>query len=84
MIQADIKIHNVVYECAQCGELKKAATEKPIAILRLSGIKPVEKKGEKGEIVNEYDMVYVTVFVDPDCFAELDLKDNEAEVITKN
>lgn len=62
MIKADVRIHNVVYECIGCGEIKVVSEEnKPIAILMLQGIKPVEKKE------NDYDMVYQTVFVEPAC-----------------
>ncbi len=67
MVKADIRIHNVVYECAGCGDLKVVDEDPPLAILRLNGIKP------KGEGNSEYDMVYVTVFVDKDCFDELEL-----------
>lgn len=83
MTKADVKIHNIIFECANCGDLKKTSEVTPIAILKLTHIKPVETKGGK---TVDYDMVYTTVFVDPDCFDDLELDEEaptENPIVTK-
>ena len=73
MIKADIKIHNVIFECVGCGEYRKVEDEQPIAILKLTGIKPDPKAPDT------YDMVYNTAFIEKECFDELDLLDEDPE-----
>lgn len=80
MVKADVKLHNAIFECANCGEIKLVEKDHPVAIVKLHGVKPTETKGANKD---EYDMVYTTVFVDRDCFDELELTDQEPPEIAK-
>lgn len=81
MVKADLKLHVILYDCANCGEIQNPEIDKPITILKLSGVKPATIPN--GKTVG-YDMVYTPVFLDPNCFRELELPNEPPAKIVTN
>lgn len=77
-IKINVLHHNTFFDCYNCGEKFNLKNETAYAVLKLIAVKP--QQGSK----DKFDHVCQTVFVDAECFKDLEFVEQEPAEIVKN